>query len=306
GNLEHEAERRRAEERLRQSEEKYRTILESIEDAYYEVDLKGNLVFCNTAFPRLLGYDTPAEILGRNNRSAQTPEMAQTLYRACHEVYVTGVPKKRQEWEWIGKHGNVIRVEGSVHLVRDAEGRPAGFRGIMRDVTDRRHMERRLRESEEKYRTILESIEDAYYEVDRRGNLVLFNDAFSRLLGYPPHELYGMNNREYQTPEVDAGVYRVFSEVWRTGAPTKAHVWKLRRKDGTAAWVEGSVQLVRGADGAGIGFRGILRDITERQRMEQQLRESEARFRALTELSSDWYWEQDAEFRFTRVESRRG
>ncbi len=77
-------------------------------------------------------------------------------------------------------------------------------------------------------------------------------------------------------------------------------------KDGSRARMEGSIHLIKDALGQPVGFRGILRDVTARRRMEQALRESEARFRALTELSSDWYWEQDVEFRFTRVESRRG
>jgi diguanylate cyclase (GGDEF)-like protein/PAS domain S-box-containing protein len=302
-NLEHEAQQRVAEQRLRESEEKYRTILESIEDVYYEVDLHGNLVFANPAFARLLGRDLE---IGRNNRNSQTPEMAAAVYRAFNDVYRTGMPKKSQEWEWVHQNGSHISVEGSVHLVRDASGKPIGFRGIMRDVTTRRQIEQRLRESEEKYRTILENIEDAYYEVDMRGALVFFNTAFSNMLGYPPEKLIGMNNREYQMPEVAAGVYKVFSEVRRTGIPTKAHVWKLTRNDGSDVWVEGSVQLVKGAGGQELGFRGILRDVTARREMEQALRESEARFRALTELSSDWYWEQDTAFRFTRIESRKG
>ncbi|MFL6653412.1 MAG: EAL domain-containing protein [Sulfurifustis sp.] len=304
-NLEHEASRRQAEQRLRESEEKYRSILDGIEDAYYEVDLQGNLVLCNSAFPHLLGY-TVEDVIGGNNRQVQTGAMAAVVYRAFNDVYRSGVAKRSQDWEWIHKDGSRVRVEGSVHLVRNAQGEPIGFRGILRDVTARRQIEERLRESEEKYRTILESIEDAYYEVDTRGNLVFFNSAFSRMLGYAPDELIGINNRVYQTPDVARDVYKVFNEVYRTGLPAHAHVWRMTRKDGTHVWVEGSVQLVKDGAGRTIGFRGMLRDVTERRQMEQRLRESEARFRALTELSSDWYWEQDAEFRFVRVESRGG
>src|SRR5204863_9391739 len=144
-----------------------------------------------------------------------------------------------------------------------------GFRGIMRDVTARRQMEERVRESEEKYRTILENIDDAYYEVNLRGDLVFCNSAFSRMLGYNFDEIVGVNNRVYQPPEVSTGVYTVFNQVYRTGVSAKAHVWKLIHKDGSDVWVEGSVHLVKDATDKAIGFRGMLRDVTLRRRMEQ-------------------------------------
>lgn len=292
-----------AEEALRVSEEKYREILETIEDAYYEVDLKGNIVLCNGAFCRMLGYSAD-EIIGRNNRDFQSPEMASRVFATFNEVYRTGVPAKRCDWELIRKDGSSLVGEGSVQIVRNLKGEPIGFRGILRDVTALRQTERELRESEAKYRSIIESIEDPYYEVDLQGTLVLVNSAFCRMLGRTESELIGYNHRELQTPDVSARVYKAFNEVYRTGIPASSFEWQLLRKDGTTVTGEGSVQLVRDLNGEITGFRGILRDVTERRKMEQALRESEARFRALTNLSSDWYWEQDADFRYTRMESR--
>jgi diguanylate cyclase (GGDEF)-like protein/PAS domain S-box-containing protein len=155
-----------------------------------------------------------------------------------------------------------------------------------------------------KYRHILETMEDGYYEVDLRGNFVQCNDGFCRMLGYDASELIGANNRCFQTPEIAAGMYRIFNEVYRTGVPTRRFDWQMIRKDGSTVVGEGSVQLAHGAGGEAVGFHGILRDVTERRRMEQALRDSEARFRALTNLSSDWYWEQDVAFRYTRMEGR--
>ncbi|MGH8810271.1 MAG: PAS domain-containing protein, partial [Noviherbaspirillum sp.] len=158
---------------------------------------------------------------------------------------------------------------------------------------ERRHAEEALRASEEKYRSFIEAIEDAYYEVDLNGNTVLCNSAFCRMLGYSTEELKGINNRCLQTPEVAAGVFQIFNEVFRTGVATNSFDWEMIRKDGGKVMGEGSVQLVRTLDGEAIGFRGILRDVTTRRQTERALRASEARFRALTNLSSDWYWEQD-------------
>ncbi len=169
---------------------------------------------------------------------------------------------------------------------------------------ERRHAEREQRAVEARYRLILETIEDAYYEVDLRGSIVLCNGAFARLIGYDMEELPGQNYREIQAPATAARVFQLFNEVYRTGISTPSFDWDMVHKAGHTVVGEGSVQLVRDSAGHPIGFCGILRDVTERRKTEQALRESEARFRALTNLSSDWYWEQDAELRYTRMESR--
>ena len=169
---------------------------------------------------------------------------------------------------------------------------------------ERDRAEDSLRESEQDHRAILESMAEPYYEVDLKGDLVLINTAFRQLLGYPEHELLGMNNREFQVPEVAARVFQKFNNVYRTGVPTTGYDWELVRKDGSKVLVEASIHLIKDADGQPVGFRGMLRDVTTRRQDEQALRESKERFRSLTELSSDWYWEQDSEFRFVRLEGR--
>ncbi len=113
-----------------------------------------------------------------------------------------------------------------------------------------------------------------------------------------------MNYRAMQSSQMADRVYQTFNTVYRTGMAAPSFDWEMRHKDGRTVVGEGSVQLVRDAAGNPIGFGGILRDVTQRRLTEQALRESEARFRALTNLSSDWYWEQDAELRYTRMESR--
>jgi diguanylate cyclase (GGDEF)-like protein/PAS domain S-box-containing protein len=169
---------------------------------------------------------------------------------------------------------------------------------------ERRRMEDALRRSEEKFRNILDSLDDAYYEVDLRGKPVYHNPAFHRTLGYTTEFIQGQDNRDRQTPEMAAVVYKAFNEVYRTRVSKSSQAWQYLHRDGSVVHVEGSVLLVKDEHGEPIGFRGILHDVTQRLKTDQALRESEARFRALTNLSSDWYWEQDAELRFTRLESR--
>ncbi|OGP91495.1 MAG: hypothetical protein A2157_13100 [Deltaproteobacteria bacterium RBG_16_47_11] len=130
--------------------------------------------------------------------------------------------------------------------------------------------QKNLRASEEKYRTILYSLEEGYFEVDLTGNFIFFNDAFAKWSGYSKEELMGMNNRRYMDEETAKKVYQVFNEVYQTGEPANAFDWEFILKDGSRRWVETSVSLVQGSGGQPIGFRGIARDVTKRKQMEEQ------------------------------------
>jgi len=261
-------ERERLERRLSESEEKYRNIIQTMEEGYYEVDLKGNLVFFNQAFSIILGY-SPQELMGMSNRDCMTQEMAKKVYETFNEIYRTGIPKKAVDWEVIRKDGEKRYVETSVSPIKNLQGQPVGFKGVARDVTRRWLAQKALEESEEKYRTILQSIEDGYYEVDLSGNMVFFNDSMCRILGYPPEELRGINNRSYMTEETASTVYQTFNQVYVTRKPTKVLGWELVRKDGQKRYVETSVSPMSNQKGDCVGFRGIARDITEQKALEK-------------------------------------
>jgi PAS domain S-box-containing protein len=139
----------------------------------------------------------------------------------------------------------------------------------------RERSEKALRESEEKYRTILDSIEDGYFEVDIAGHLTFFNEAACRLVGYSQDELMGMNNRRLTDEENAKKIYRTFNEIYRTGVPAKGFDWEIVRKDGTKRSIESSVSLIRDDSGQPRGFRGVIRDITERKELETQLRQAQ-------------------------------
>ncbi len=141
---------------------------------------------------------------------------------------------------------------------------------LKQEVIDRMHVEEALRESEEKYRSILNSIQEGYYETDLSGNLTFFNDSLCGILDYPREVMLGMNNRQYMTPEAARRVYETFIQVFNTGEPAKAFDWEVIARDGSHKTVEASVALLRDARGAPVGFRGVVRDITERRRAEEQ------------------------------------
>jgi PAS domain S-box-containing protein len=144
------------------------------------------------------------------------------------------------------------------------------FESYKTEIIDRVQAEEALSESEEKYRTILHSIQEAYYEVDLAGNLTFFNDSLSRHLGYSKDELLGMNNRQFTSNENIEGVYKTFNSVYKTGKAATAFDWEMIAKDGTKKFVELSVSLMRDSDGQPIGFRGVARDISERKKAEEQ------------------------------------
>ena len=144
-----------------------------------------------------------------------------------------------------------------------------------------------LRQSEEKYRTILESIEDGYYEVDLNGNLVFFNDPVAKMLGYAPEELMGMNNRQFMDPEVAQEVYREFNRVARTGEPSRGFSYQVNAKDGTKRIVEASVSLKRDASGTPIGFHGVKRDVTARKLADERFERNLKDFLTIVSAVSD-------------------
>ncbi len=142
-------ERKKVEEALMVSEKKYRNILESIEEGYAEIDLKGNITFFNDSVSSILGYSRQ-ELMGMNNREYSTPESAKKVYQAFNRVYITGKTANVSEYEVIKKDGSIKYLEFSVSLMRDQERRPTGFRGVARDVTERLEAEKEKRELENK------------------------------------------------------------------------------------------------------------------------------------------------------------
>jgi len=149
----------------------------------------------------------------------------------------------------------------------------------------RKKAEETLHHSEERYRTILENIEEGYFEVDLAGNLTFFNDTLCRVSGYSREELMGMNNRQYTDKEEFKKVFQAYNKVYTTGEPNNGFGWQIIRKDGAKRYIEGSISLLKDSSGKLTGFRGIVHDITERRLAEEKLRESEASYRQLFDNS---------------------
>ncbi len=126
-----------------------------------------------------------------------------------------------------------------------------------------REAEASLRQSEERYRAMLENIEECFYEADLLGNLVFFNDALCRMLGYSKEELLAMNFRDFMEESTAEKAEKTFTRAFETGIPAKGFEWTLIRKDGSHCYVEISVFLIKDVMGEVLGFRGVARNISD-------------------------------------------
>ncbi|HOK06075.1 MAG TPA: PAS domain S-box protein [Syntrophales bacterium] len=293
-------------ELLRGREAHYRSIFENIQDIYYECAIDGTILEISPSVEKISGY-RPEDLLGRSVEELYLVKGARAEF--LRRIRETG---KVEDYELVlrAKDGRPLFLSVNVRLVADEAGVPRKIVGSMRDITRRKEAEEALlkarrdleravaertaelreinrllaeesgrhREAEEKYRAILEGMQEGYYEVDLAGNFTFFNPALTRILGYAPEELLGMNNRRYSDPETAKKVFRAYNEVYRSGVPMRNLEWELIRKDGRRVWVETSVSLIRdAATGEPVGFRGLMLDITQRKEAQIALLESQRR-----------------------------
>jgi diguanylate cyclase (GGDEF)-like protein/PAS domain S-box-containing protein len=229
--------------------------------------LDGKFAYVNRSFRKLTGYEKN-ELLGRSSLEIVHPEDRERVAR-CARAMLRGERTEPYEFRVCAKGR---RPSWNMETVAPItfRGRRAVLGNFM-DVTRQKLVEEALRESEERYRTIVEDIADGYFEVDLAGRFTYVNHRICEMLGSSLEETLKMNYLQY-TDEVQARrVFEAFNTVYRTGAPCRGLEWEVVRKDGTKGIGEASVSLVRDVEGKPVGFRGIVRDTTERKRMEEQI-----------------------------------
>jgi len=270
---------------LEKSEEKYRQLSDLLPQVVFEIDEKGKLTFTNRVAFDLFGYTRADFEKGLNALQMLIPEDRERAVANIQKA-LRGEKLGGTEYTANTKDGRTYPVIlYSSPVMR--EGKPVGLRGIMVDLTKVKQAEEALRESEEKYRNILESMEEGYYEVNLAGNFTFFNDAMCRIRGYTRDELMGMNNREYMDAETAKKVYKVYNEVYRNGRPVKGYEWKIMRRDGEERHVEVSVALIKNLEDKPIGFRGIVRDVTQRKQAEEAVKASQQRLSQIINFLPD-------------------
>jgi two-component system NtrC family sensor kinase len=268
------------------NEEKYKTFLDSIEDGCYELDLAGNLTFFNSRLTDITGY-TAEEMMGKNYKEYTDTDTAQDLFKAYNEVFMTGLPSKGLEWVLIRKDGSRAFLETSITLIRDSYGKWAGFRGIVQDISERKRMEKALRESREYLNVIINCIGDPVFVNDQQHRYVLVNKAFADLIGRSPDEIIGNTDHDFFPKERVDLFWRFDNEVFETGKETTKEEL-INNKQGNVLTVLTKKTLFRDKSGNKY-IVGLMHDITDRKRKEEALRQSEKRFRLVAQSANDGF-----------------
>lgn len=271
--------RKQMEQALFESEEKYRNILENIEDGYYEVDLAGNFTFFNSSLSRILGYPKE-EMMGMNNRQYTDKEGAKKRFQVFNQVYKTGQPTKEFDWQIIRKDGTKRHIEASVSLLKDSSGKASGFRGIVRDITERKKTEEALQKSEAKYRQLIENAHEGIFQSTAEGRHITVNQAFADILGYdsPEEVLKNISDIAHQIYVNPEDRTKILQTIEKEGS-VKGYEAEFYRKDGSKIWVSINMHAVRDNQGKILYYQGIDQDITDKKRIETERQENIERLR---------------------------
>ncbi|RLI75576.1 hypothetical protein DRO97_02985, partial [Archaeoglobales archaeon] len=265
-------------ESYRKKLEEYKRFYENAQDLFFILDKKGRILDVNPKFAEMLGYEID-ELLGHTSRRIVHPDDLERLKDFFNEV-LKGVTK-RDEFRFITKEGKTLWLEILEWPVFE-NNEVVKVEGVTRDITEKKKLEKELKESEEKYRLIVENSRDVIVTVDTNGIRTYVSPSVEKVLGYKPKEMVGKSVFEYVHPDdMDFVKSEFFNAVKERRSGKVQHRYK--RKDGRWIWME-SVGSPIFSNGDFIGGVIIARDVTERVKLEMKLRESEARYKETAEL----------------------
>jgi len=264
----------------RRHEERFRSLFEHAEDLVVSCRLDGTITEVNRATERTLGWSRQ-ELIGHTIDRIVTPASVALGHERVRRALAGEKLPKIFELEAVTRDGRPLPFEGWARFIRDAQGRPVEHLGVFRNITERRRAETARRESEERYRSVFDNANDSILTFTLDGEVTSVNRAYERLTGWTRDELMG---RSWHTLVAPADRERMAERTRRALAgdkpPSLFEVGTLCQ-DGRVIPLEGRTRMMRDSGGTPIGFQGIYRDITERKRAEEALRESEARHRAM-------------------------
>ena len=274
-------ERKRAIEELRKSEERYRLVTENVSDVIWIMDMNANYVYISPSIESMSGY-TPEELMKVPAQKFVTPKSAAVVLKVLSEELALEIAGKSEphrvstlELEAQKKDGSSLWLEVKITLMRDQENKFIGLLGVSRDVSERKLAEKRLRDSEEKYKELVEQEKDVIFSVDASGHFTSINSA-ALSWGFKPEQLIGRHFSEFILPEWHDVLPSALDQILTADEITAELV--VSDSKGKGHPIEFSATVIReGSEYRGV--RGIVRDITERKQIEEALRDSEEKLR---------------------------
>ncbi len=281
-------ERKRIENALRESEEKLRLTFESIKEGVSISDLTGRLVMTNEAGLRMSGYTRKEDLIGRNNLEFISEKDRTHAIEDMTRQLREGRSSALEYYTLTDKNGNEYYGEISATMLPDANGNPAGFIAVVRDITERKLMEQALQESGEKLSLIFESLKDGIILIDLEGNIADVNEATVRMSGYSHKEdLIGRSSLDFIAEKDRAHALEDMTRQIREGRGSDLSYYDMIDKNGREYAGEVSATILSDANGNPAGFIAVVRDITERKRMEKALHESGEKLQLTLESIQD-------------------
>ncbi|MBA3045823.1 MAG: PAS domain S-box protein [Euryarchaeota archaeon] len=289
-------ERRKAERALQESERKYRLLSENFSDVIWTMDFDGRFQYVSPSVEKLRGY-TVDEAMSQDIYQVLMPEGIALFEREMAELLQslqdgTELPESKIfELEQPCKDGSTVWAESSVSLMYDETGTSMGIQGISRDVTERKKAEEALRESEEKYRTLIQGTHEIIQSVALDGKFLFVNKTWHDLLGYSEEELKQITLFDIIHPDSLEHCSQLFNEVISGKSLTQIEA-KFKTKEGSTIYVEGNV-IPRYSKGRLTGTQGFFRDITERKKVEDALKSSQSQLTEAMNIAHLVDWEFD-------------
>ncbi|MBN1828232.1 MAG: PAS domain S-box protein [Deltaproteobacteria bacterium] len=269
------AERKKAEETLRASEAKYRSIFDNAIEGIHQSTPEGRFISVNPAMARMCGYESPEDMIA-NVTDISTQYYANPLDRERFKKHVHERGSiDAIEYQARRKDGSVFWVSTNSRMVRDDQSQTLYYEGRSYDITDRKKTEEALRASEERFKSIVSTSQEWIWAIDAAGSHTFSNPAVENILGYRPDEIIEFSASTQLIFEEDIPKMRELmarSIEQKTGWSNVIIRWKHR--DGTYRWLESNAVPILDDTGVLKGFQGSDRDITDRKRDQEALRES--------------------------------
>ena len=280
-------ERNETEMKMWEREERLRAVFHSSPDAITVSDLHGNILDCSEAAWKMFGFSSKEEMIGKSSFDFVAEKDREEALKNLKKTLEQGTTRN-VEYTLLNKNGEKFWGELSASIVKDLLGNPVGFVGVIRDVSERKKAEQTLKESEEKYRSLVDLAPDGMVAVNAEGIVTSANRSFLTLVGYDSEEgIVGKPFTELKTMRMEdiPRFQGMFMSLMKGESPSPSEFLYVRR-DGTSRWAEVHPGLLI-KDGNPVGLQVIMRDVTERKKGEKTLQESEERFRTIFEGAND-------------------